>query len=58
MTFRAFNKHLSDEIENLFETLGDDHLPAEAQRLDTSISIDEMIERIKNLDHSKQEDEE
>lgn len=58
MTFRAFNKHLSDEIENLFETLGDDHLPVEARRLDTSISVDKMIERIKNLDHSKQEDEE
>lgn len=50
MKFREFSKNLSSEIENLFATLGDNCLPEEAHRLDHSFSIQEMLERVKNLD--------
>lgn len=50
MKFREFSKNLSSEIENLFATLGDSCLPEEAHRLDESVSIKEMLERVKNLD--------
>ncbi len=50
MKFREFSKNLSSEIENLFATLGDSCLPEEAHRLDESVSIQEMLERVKNLD--------
>jgi hypothetical protein len=50
MKFREFSKNLSSEIENLFATLGDNCLPEEAHRLDESVSIQEILERVKNLD--------
>lgn len=50
MKFREFSKNLSSEIENLFATLGDSCLPEEAHRLDESVSIKEILERVKNLD--------
>ncbi len=50
MTFRDFSKNLSDEIENLFANLGDSCLPEEAHRLDQTISIEEIMERVKSLD--------
>jgi hypothetical protein len=50
MKFREFSKNLSSEIENLFATLGDSCLPEEAHRLDESVSIQEILERVKNLD--------
>ena len=50
MKFREFSKNLSNEIENLFATLGDNCLPEEAHRLDESVSIQEILERVKNLD--------
>ncbi|MCR6652241.1 MAG: hypothetical protein NVV73_12420 [Cellvibrionaceae bacterium] len=50
MKFREFSKNLSSEIENLFATLGDNCLPEEAHRLDHEFSIQEMLERVKNLD--------
>ncbi len=52
MTFRDFSKNLSSEIENLFATLGDSNLPEDAHRLDDTVSIDEMLERVKSLDVS------
>jgi hypothetical protein len=50
MKFREFSKSLSSEIENLFATLGDNCLPEEAHRLDHEFSIQDMLERVKNLD--------
>lgn len=50
MKFRDFSKNLSSEIENLFATLGDASLPEEAHRLDQSFSIQEILERVKNMD--------
>lgn len=50
MKFREFSKNLSSEIENLFINLGDSCLPEEAHRLDESVSIQEILERVKNLD--------
>lgn len=58
MTFRDFSKHLSDELENLFATLGDSNLPEEASRLDNTVSVEEMIEKARNLDYSDEEDKE
>ncbi len=54
MKFRDFSKNLSSEIENLFATLGDASLPEEAHRLDQSFSIQEILERVKNLDTDDQ----
>lgn len=57
MKFREFSKNLSSEIENLFATLGDNCLPEEAHRLDESaISIQEILERVKNLDTTSDTD--
>lgn len=55
MSFRAFNKNLSEEIENLFASLGDSCLPEEAHRLDdntgvSSVDIQELLRRVQNLD--------
>lgn len=50
MKFRDFSKNLSDEIENLFANIGDSCLPEEAHRLDDSVSIEELLEKVKNLD--------
>jgi hypothetical protein len=50
MKFREFSKNLSSEIENLFATLGDNCLPEDAHRLDETISIQDILERVKNLD--------
>ncbi len=50
MKFREFSKNLSSEIENLFATLGDNCLPEEAHRLDDTVAIQDILERIKNLD--------
>lgn len=50
MKFRDFSKNLSDEIENLFATMGDSNLPEQTQRLDQTICIEEMLERVKNLE--------
>jgi hypothetical protein len=50
MKFREFSKNLSSEIENLFATLGDNCLPEEAHRLDETISIQDILERVKKLD--------
>lgn len=50
MKFREFSKNLSSEIENLFATLGDSCLPEDAHRLDETVSIQEIMERVKNLD--------
>lgn len=58
MTFRDFSKHLSEEIENLFATLGDHNLPKDVNRLDNSTSVKEMIEKAKNLDYSDRDDTE
>lgn len=48
MKFREFSKHLSSEIENLFATIGDNSLPEDAHRLDETVSIQEILERMKN----------
>lgn len=56
MKFREFSKNLSSEIENLFATLGDNCLPEEAHRLDHSFSIQELLERVKNLDTNTESD--
>ena len=53
MSFRDFSKNLSSEIENLFATLGDNNSPEDGHRLDNSVSIEEMLERVKNLDTEK-----
>ncbi|MBC6905711.1 hypothetical protein DWB84_09610 [Saccharophagus sp. K07] len=50
MKFREFSKNLSDEIENLFVNLGGSCLPEEAHRLDETVSIQDILERVKNLD--------
>ncbi len=50
MKFREFSKNLSSEIENLFATLGDNCLPEDAHRLDQSVPIADILERVKNLD--------
>lgn len=50
MKFREFSKNLSHEIENLFATLGDNCLPEDSHRLDDSVSIQDILERVKNLD--------
>lgn len=50
MTFRAFSKNLSSEIENLFATLGNNNLPEDVQRLDQTVNFDDLMQRIKNLD--------
>jgi hypothetical protein len=50
MKFREFSKSLSGEIENLLATLGDNCLPENAHRLDETVSIQEILERVKNLD--------
>lgn len=55
MKFREFSKNLSSEIENLFATLGDNSLPEEAHRLDESVSIKEILERLKNLDTTSED---
>lgn len=56
MKFRDFSKNLSNEIENLFATIGDSSLPEEAHRLGQTISIEELLARVKNLDCSDQPD--
>ncbi len=50
MKFKDFSKNLSGEIENLFATLGDSQLPEDAHRLDKSISIEDFMKKIKNMD--------
>lgn len=50
MKFREFSKNLSSEIENLFATLGDNCLPEDAHRLDETVSIQDILERMKSLD--------
>jgi len=55
MKFREFSKHLSSEIENLFATLGDNCLPEDAHRLDETVSIQEILERMKNLESDPKE---
>ena len=50
MKFREFSKNLSSEIENLFATLGDNCLPEDAHRLDETVSIQDILERVKKLD--------
>jgi len=50
MKFRDFSKNLSNEIENLFATLGDNQLPEDAHRLDESISMDDFMKKIKEMD--------
>lgn len=57
MKFRDFSKNLSDEIENLLATIGDNCVPEDANRLDDCVSIQELIERIKNLDIQPANDE-
>jgi hypothetical protein len=50
MKFRDFSKNLSDEIENLFATMGDNCLPEDAGRLDDCFSMADLMERLKKLD--------
>lgn len=51
MKFQDFGKNLSGEIENLFSTIGNGRESEEqTHRLDEDFSIEEMIERVKNLD--------
>lgn len=61
MSFRAFNKTLSEEIENLFANLGDSQAPEEARRLDphaeeiASVDIQELLRKIQSLDQEETE---
>lgn len=50
MKFRGFSKNLSDEVENLFTTLGGNPSAEQTHRLDSDVCIAELLERIKNLD--------
>lgn len=56
MSFRAFNKNLSEEIENLFANLGDSQGPEEARRLDphaeeiANVDIQALLRKIQNQD--------
>lgn len=50
MKLKAFSQSLSDEIENLFATLGDNCLPEDAHRLDNEVDIRSLLEKVKNLD--------
>lgn len=56
MKFRDFSKNLSSEIENLFATLGDSCLPEEAHRLDQTVRIEEILEKMKTLDINPSQD--
>jgi hypothetical protein len=49
MKFREFSKNLTVEIENLFATLGDSCLPEDAHRLDQTVNINDILEKVKNL---------
>lgn len=57
MTFRDFSKNLSDEIENLFATIGGSCLPEDAHRLDEGLSFQALMERVKNMDAHPPKDE-
>lgn len=57
MRFREFSKSLSDEIENLIESLGEKYQPEEADKLDQSVPIKDILERVKNLDIEQHKDE-
>lgn len=54
MKFRDFSKNLSDEIENLFATLGDNQLPEKAHRLDETISMGDFLKQLKEMESTTQ----
>lgn len=57
MKFRGFSKDLSDQIENLFATIGGSSAPEDAHRLDEYAYVKDLIERAKNLDVKPTDDQ-